>query len=85
MTARTLTCRELIEYLARYLDDELPAGERADFDAHLAICPACVDYLTSYRETIRIGKLACQPDEPASNDVPRELVDAILAARRRVV
>ena len=58
MTARSLTCRELIEFLAAYLDAELPPAEHAAFEAHLVVCPNCVDYLASYRETIRLGKQA---------------------------
>ena len=79
MTSRMLTCQELIEFLAAYVDEELSADERARFDRHLAVCPHCVDYLHGYRESIRLGKAACADVD----DVPEELVDAILAARRR--
>jgi anti-sigma factor RsiW len=82
METPLLTCRELIDFLAAYLDDELASAARADFEAHLSLCPHCVDYLASYRETIRLGKQACEPDVELPADVPRELVDAILAARR---
>jgi len=78
-----LTCRELIDFLAAYLDGELAPEPRADFEAHLAVCPNCVDYLAGYRETLRLGKRACEPDAELPADVPSELVDAILAARRR--
>jgi anti-sigma factor RsiW len=77
-----LTCRELIDFLAAYLEGELAPEARAAFEAHLSLCPDCVDYLASYRETIRLGKRACEPDAELSADVPRELVDAILATRR---
>jgi anti-sigma factor RsiW len=83
MTTRSLSCRELIEFLASYLDDELPAGERAAFDAHLAVCPYCIDYLASYRETIHLGKQALAPEAEALEKIPVELVDAILDARAR--
>ena len=83
MTDRMLTCHELIEFLAAYLDDELSTGERARFDAHLAVCPYCVDYLASYRETIHLGKRALQGDSERLGDVPVELVSAILDARSR--
>ena len=83
MSARSLSCRELIDFLAAYLDDELPPAERATFEAHLVICPNCVAYLASYRETIRLGKLAFAADYEPATDVPEELIDAILAARTR--
>ena len=78
-----LTCRELLEFLAAYLDDELPAETRADFERHLSLCPPCVDYLAEYRETIRLGRQSCEPEGRVSSDVPPELVAAILSARRR--
>ena len=78
-----LTCRELIDFLAAYLDGELAPEARAAFEAHLSLCPNCVDYLSSYRETIRLGLQACEPDAELPADVPPELVDAILAACRR--
>jgi anti-sigma factor RsiW len=74
-----LTCQELIEFLAAYVEEELSVEERARFDRHLAVCPHCVDYLHGYRESIRLGKAAViEVDE-----VPEELVDAILSARSR--
>jgi len=77
-----LTCRELIDFLSAFLDGELAPEPRAAFETHLSVCPRCVDYLASYRETIRLGKKACEPDAALPADVPSELVDAILAARR---
>ena len=78
-----MTCRDFIEFLWRYLSDELAPEERFEFDAHLAVCPECVSYLTSYQTTIELGKeaLADPPNGPAPEDAPEELVQAILAAR----
>jgi anti-sigma factor RsiW len=77
-----MTCRELIEFLWRYLEDELPAAERRAFDEHLAVCPDCVDYLASYRETIRLAQDAyADPSAEVPDDVPEELVQAILDVR----
>jgi anti-sigma factor RsiW len=78
-----LSCRELIDFLAAYLDGELAPETRADFDRHLSLCKSCVDYLASYREAVRLGKRACEPDAELSADVPSELIDAILASRPR--
>jgi len=83
MTARKLNCRELIEFLSGYLDDELAPEERAAFERHLAQCPYCRDYLATYRATIHLGKRAHSAEVEILEEVPTEIVDAILAARSR--
>jgi anti-sigma factor RsiW len=84
MTAgtRELTCRELTDCLADYFAGELRPNERAVFEEHLAECPDCVAYLGSYAETMRLAKDASD-DDPIPADVPDELVQAILEARKR--
>lgn len=78
-----LTCRELIAFIHDYLEGGLPETERARFEEHLAVCPACVAYLSSYEDTVRLAKAAyCDPEGPVPEDVPDELVSAILAARK---
>jgi anti-sigma factor RsiW len=79
-----MTCREFIDFLADYLSGELPATQQAVFEEHLAICPDCVNYLDTYRETIRLGKAAfADPEDPVPEEVPEELVQAILSAVRK--
>lgn len=79
-----VTCREFAEFMGDYLAGELSADVRTQFDDHLARCTNCRRYLTSYEESVKLGKHAFDDngaDLPA--DVPEELVQAILAARRR--
>jgi anti-sigma factor RsiW len=85
MTDRArLTCRELTEFLLLYLDGELSPERTADFERHLSVCAACVKYLSTYKKTIALGKAACgDPNGPVGVEVPRQLVEAILSARRR--
>lgn len=79
-----MTCRELIDFIMAYTAGELAPEQRACFDAHLPECPACVDYLRSYRETVQLARGAVRhPDDPLPVDVPEELVRAVLAARRK--
>ena len=79
-----MTCREFVEFLWRYTEDDLTPTEQVTFDDHLARCPHCVKYLHSYQETIHIGKVALAPsEETALADVPDELIKAILAARSK--
>ena len=79
-----LTCRDVVAFLMEYLDQSLAPPQRADFEAHLASCDECVAYLRRYAQTIRLGRAAfADPDAAAEGHVPRRLVEAILAARRR--
>jgi anti-sigma factor RsiW len=74
-----LPCTEIIGFLADYLENELAPDRRLEFDRHLAVCPSCVAYLDSYRETIlmaRTSATALPVDE-----APAELIEAILASR----
>jgi anti-sigma factor RsiW len=77
-----MNCREFTEFLMAYLDGELPAAERDEFDFHLHGCQSCVNYMESYRATIALGRAACAEDVPVPEDAPETLVQAILAARR---
>lgn len=77
-----MTCQELIEFLLDYLEGDLSAAERRRFDEHLAICPQCVAYLDSYRQTVALGRDACRDPQDDPSELPEELVEAILAARR---
>jgi anti-sigma factor RsiW len=79
-----MTCREFTEFLLDYVEGELAPDARARFDEHLGECPDCVIYLRNYVETIRLGRAVCREEHDAVEDaVPEELVQAILAARRR--
>jgi anti-sigma factor RsiW len=74
-----VTCREFIEFLADYLDGELPPERHEIFQAHLGLCDACVDYLRTYEDTVLLTKATA--DDPVPEEVPDTLVKAILAAR----
>ncbi len=76
----TLTCRAMLDFLADYLDGALPEPVRLDFEAHLGVCPECVAYLRSYRETLELERDAFAEDPDAS--LPEALVRAIVAASR---
>jgi anti-sigma factor RsiW len=77
-----VTCREFADFMMSYLDGELDAATRAAFEQHLTVCRNCVEYLHQYRQTIAAGRLALAGDAPVPDDVPEELIQAILAARR---
>jgi anti-sigma factor RsiW len=80
-----MSCREFTGFLHEYLLGNLPAGQRAEFDKHLAECPECVAYLDGYRKAIQLAKeaLSVPNDVPPPDEAPQELVRAILRARSR--
>jgi anti-sigma factor RsiW len=77
-----LNCRDFVDFILAYLEKDLPPDQDAEFRRHMAACSACVTYLETYKETIDIGRMACEADAPVPDDVPDRLVAAILAARR---
>lgn len=78
-----VTCRKFVEFLMDYLEGDLPESQRDEFDAHLAACTACVAYMNNYAHTIELGKAAFKdPDAVVPEEVPADLVKAILQARR---
>lgn len=77
-----LTCRELEDFIADYVDGALPSEQRRKFEWHLRLCRDCRRYLEAYGRTIALSRTAlCGPDESVPEDVPDELVRAVLAAR----
>lgn len=81
-----LTCRTLIDFLDDYVEERLSPSERTRFEEHLEVCDACVRYLKSYRGTLsaleRFAAAAADDDAAVPEDVPHQLVQAILEARR---
>jgi anti-sigma factor RsiW len=53
-----MACNELVDAVTAYLDGTLPEHDRRRFDAHIAECPSCTEYLEQMRDTIcRLGTL----------------------------
>lgn len=73
---RDTTCRECIETMMDYVDGRLSPADHADFEAHLAKCPPCIDFLRSYRETPRILRSAMAVEMPTEmTDMLRRFLD----------
>lgn len=53
-----MSCQPMNEQMHRYLDDELDATERADFEAHIAACPDCRTHLSELGYVIQKLSLA---------------------------
>ena len=79
-----MKCRELAEFLADYVNQELPQESRTHFEFHLSKCKNCHEYLVQYELTIRAGKIACDEMSDEMGPVPDDLVKAVMAARSKV-
>ena len=49
-----LSCQELVELVTDYLEGELEERDLRAFEAHLANCDGCTEYLEQMRTTIRV-------------------------------
>lgn len=79
-----MTCRDFVDFIMDYLEGGLPPGVQEPFEHHLSICPACDRYLSRYKATVAAGRAAFdEPDAPLPDDVPQELVSAILESLRQ--
>lgn len=76
-----MTCAELVELVTDYIEDAMPAYERTRFDAHVAGCAGCTNYLSEMRTTIRLtGSLT----EPAvSEGAVEALMDTFRGLRQQ--
>ncbi|MFL5821330.1 MAG: anti-sigma factor family protein [Solirubrobacteraceae bacterium] len=65
-----MACVELVEVITDYLEDTLAQDDRRRFEAHLAVCPWCVNYLEQMRQTIdALGELraaSLSPEQQAA-------------------
>jgi len=79
--ATDLTCRELVELVTDYLEDSLPAQERARFDTHLEQCEACRAYVDQMRTTVRLTREAAATQQAPGMD---GLMEAFRGYKRRL-
>lgn len=78
-----MTCREFAEFLGDYFSGDLQTDVKAAFERHVSRCENCERYLAGYQETIKLGKAAfADVGDTPPEDVPSDLVAAILAARK---
>jgi anti-sigma factor RsiW len=70
---RDLVCQQVVELVTDYLEGALSRPVRRRFEAHLADCPHCTEYLAQMRATISLtGSLAPEDLTPQMRE---ELVE----------
>jgi predicted anti-sigma-YlaC factor YlaD len=81
---RMITCEEFEGFILDYLDGELSRRQQSVFEWHIRICRECRDYLAAYQRATELGSEVLQAeDESVLQDVPEDLIKAILAAREQ--
>lgn len=77
-----MTCQEIAEFLADYLEQSLPFRQRMAFQLHLALCRDCRRYVATYEKTRQLIRLLKDTEGMSGREeVSQELINAILAAR----
>ncbi len=67
---RDIACQQAVELVTAYLEGTLARAGRRRFEAHLAGCPHCTEYLAQMRKTIELtGSLT--PDDLTPQMAPR--------------
>jgi len=79
-----ITCKEFEDFVLRYLDDELSDHQRSSFERHMRVCRECREYLAAYQRAMEVGRAVLpSSDDPVPDDVPEDLIKAILEARKQ--
>ena len=79
-----ITCKEFEDFIQRYCDDELTNRQRSQFERHLSICRECREYLVAYQHAMKVSRAVfLSSDDPVPDDVPEDLIKAILEARKQ--
>jgi anti-sigma factor RsiW len=61
---RDLVCQQAVELVTDYLEGVLPRPQRRRFEAHLAGCPDCPEYLAQMRAIITLAGSITPDDLP---------------------
>ena len=79
---RMITCKEFEDFVLDYLDGNLAGRQESVFEFHLRLCRECREYLAAYQRATEVGRAVLpSPDDPVPDDVPEDLIKAILDAR----
>lgn len=76
------TCKEFVNSLAAFLEDELTLQDRIRAQKHLSSCDKCSAYFRGYERTIGLAKKTGS-NNAVSAILPENLVRKIMGARRR--
>jgi anti-sigma factor RsiW len=73
---RQITCREFVELVTDYIEDQLAEARRIEVEIHLGACDGCETYLEQIRQTIAALRTLARAE-----DFPRTREQALAAFR----
>ncbi|MDF1719213.1 MAG: zf-HC2 domain-containing protein [Minwuia sp.] len=78
-----IDCGTFESFLMDYHEGNLPEANRRRFERHLSMCGLCRGSYRSYERSIQLGKRLFETDDaPLPQDVPPELISAVMSAMR---
>jgi len=77
LSRRELVCQQAVELVTDYLEGALSRAGRRRFEAHLAGCPHCTEYLAQMRATIELTGTV------TAGDLTPRMQDEFIALYRR--
>lgn len=82
-SSRMITCREFNDFIYDYVEGTLSEKQTVLFKRHMRICPMCRNFLKTYIATYKAaGQIIPFDDIDVPDEVPQDLIDAILDVRR---
>jgi anti-sigma factor RsiW len=76
---REIVCQQAVELVTSYLEGALSWSQRHRYEAHLATCPHCTEYLAQIRRTIELTG-SVQPDD-LTEQMQDDLIEVYLQWR----
>ena len=64
MSKKRYECPEMMDLLVDYLEDELDDAQLEHLEFHLELCPPCMAFLESYKETGSVCRDALKKEMP---------------------
>jgi anti-sigma factor RsiW len=74
---RGIVCQQAVELVTNYLEGALSRADRRRFEAHLAGCPHCTEYLAQMRKTIELTGMV------TAEDLSPQMADEFIALYHR--
>ena len=65
-------CDECVELLVDYIEGQLPPERSRALEIHLDLCPSCVCFVNTYRDTVNIARTL------QAEDIPPEVTQRLL-------